>query len=60
MIEKKPKTNLKDISLNSFKLTDDFHNRVQELEIMLYEGTLTHENMKELFGLYSVYYFIKM
>jgi hypothetical protein len=41
-------------SFQDFKLPEDFSLRLQELEISLYEGTLNHNNLKELFELYSV------
>ena len=33
---------------------ENFFPRLQELEIYLYEGCLTHDTFKELFELYSV------
>jgi hypothetical protein len=47
-------SNFKDASMQDFKLPEDFSVRLQELEISLYEGTLTHYKLKDLFELYSV------
>jgi hypothetical protein len=54
MQRQKSLAEIKSTCLESFKLPDDFSIRLQELEINLFEGTLTHETFKELFELYSV------
>ncbi len=47
--------NMKNMSLQTFQLPDHFNQRLQELEIDLYEGKLNSETLKELFELYTVY-----
>lgn len=45
---------MKSSTFQNFQLPEDFSTRLQELEISLYEGSLNHNNLKELFELYSV------
>ena len=45
---------MKSSTFQNFQLPEDFSIRLQELEISLYEGSLNHNNLKELFELYSV------
>ncbi len=40
--------------LDATKLPDEFALKLQDLEISLHEGKLTHQTLKELFELYSV------
>jgi len=44
----------KEMSLKSIMLPENWSVRLQELEIELSEGKLTHNTLKELFELYSV------
>lgn len=38
-------------------LPDDFHIKLTDLEIKLEKGIMTHDQLKELFELYSVKFF---
>lgn len=40
--------------LDTVKLPEEFAINLQDLEICLHEGKLTHQTLKELFELYSV------
>ena len=54
MDRQKSVKDFKTASLETFALPDDFSIKLQELEIALYEGDISHNTLKELFELYTV------